>query len=81
MQKAVSGANAGDFRLYENPQGPFYVLYIYQVVPAKLQPFEAVGQEIYTTVYQDKQKKSIEHWADQLREYYPVKIYQTDLER
>ena len=81
VQKAVSGANAGDFRLYENFQGPFYVLYIYQVVPAKLQPFEAVGQEIYTTVYKDKQKKSVEHWADQLREYYPVKIYQTDLER
>jgi hypothetical protein len=78
VQKAVSGAHAGDFRLYESPQDFFYVLYIYQVVPSKLQPFEAVRQEIYITVYKDKQKKSIEHWADQLREYYPVKIYRTD---
>jgi hypothetical protein len=80
VQKAVSGAKAGDFRLYESPPGQFYVLYIYQIVPAKLQPFEDVWQEIAKKVHDDKLKKSVELWADQLKEYYPVKIYRTDLE-
>ncbi len=81
VQKAVSGANAGDFRLYEGPAGQFYVLYIYQVFPAKLQPFEEVRQEIAKKVFEDKLKKSVEHWADKLREYYPVKIYRADLKK
>ena len=81
LQKTVAGVNAGDFRLYESPQGPFYVLYIYQVVPARLQPFEEVRQDIAQKVFDDKLKESIELWAAKLREYYPVKIYRTDLER
>jgi len=81
VQKAVSAADAGDFKLYERPGGQFYVLYIYQVVPAKLQPFEEVRQEIAKAVFEDKMKTSVELWADRLREYYPVKIYDTDLQR
>jgi len=81
VQKAVSGAKAGDFRLYEGPEGPFYVLYIYELFPAKVQPFEAVKQEIAKKVFDAKLKKALEHWADQLREYYPVKIYRADLEK
>jgi parvulin-like peptidyl-prolyl isomerase len=81
VQKAVSGANAGDFRLYESPQGQFYVLYVYQVVPAKVQPFEEVRQEIAKKVFDEKLKKSVELWADQLKAYYPVKIYGADLQK
>jgi hypothetical protein len=81
LQKAVSGAEAGDFRLYESPLGQFYVLYIYQVVPPKLQPFGEVRQEIAKKVFEDKMKASIALWADKLKEYYPVKIYRTDLQR
>jgi hypothetical protein len=81
VQKAVSGAKTGDFRLYESAGGRYYVLYIYQVVPAQLQPFEEVRQEIAKKVFDDKLKKSVELWADKLRAYYPVKIYRTDLKR
>ena len=81
VQKAVSGAKAGDFRLYEGPGDLYYVLYIYHVVPAQLQPFEEVKQEIAKKVFDDKLKKSVELWAAKLRDYYPVKIYRTDLER
>ena len=81
VQKAVSGAKAGDFRLYEGPGDLYYVLYIYHVVPAQLQPFEDVKQEIAKKVFDDKLKKSVELWAAKLRDYYPVKIYRTDLER
>jgi len=81
VQKAVLGADAGDFRLYESPLEIFYVLYIYQVVPAMLQPFEEVRQEIAKAVFEDKLKKSVELWADKLREYYPVEIYRADLKK
>ena len=81
VQKAVSGVKTGDFRLYESPLGWYYVLYIYQVVPAQLQPFEEVRQEIAKNVFDDKLKKSVALWADQLSEYYPVKIYRTDLKK
>jgi len=81
VQKAVSGANSGEFRLYEGSEGPFYVLYVYELFPAKVEPFEAVKQEIAKKVFNDKLKKSVEHWADQLRAYYPVKIYRADLEK
>ena len=38
-------------------------------------------QEIAKKVFEDKMKASIELWAEKLKEYYPVKIYRTDLQR
>ena len=80
VQKSVSGANPGDFRLYESPEGYFYVLYIYHLLPGAPRPFESVQKDIAKEVFRDKVKKAIEAYADQLREYYPVKIYAKDLE-
>jgi parvulin-like peptidyl-prolyl isomerase len=81
VQKAVSNAKPGDFRLYESPEGQFYVLYVYHVVDPKLKPFDDVKAEIAKKVFQDKLEKTIEVWADKLREYYPVKIYRKDLRK
>ena len=80
VQKVLSGANPGDFRLYENPGGYFYVLYIYHLIPAEPRPFDTVRQDIAKEVFKDKVKKAVEDYADQLREYYPVKIYAKDLQ-
>ena len=80
VQKSVSGANSGDFRLYESPEGYFYVLYIYHLLPGAPRPFESVRKDIAKEVFRDKVKKAIEAYADQLREYYPVKIYAKDLQ-
>ena len=80
VQKTMSGANPGDFRLYESPEGYFYVLYIYHLIPAELQPFESVKGDIAKKVFKDKARKAVEDYADQLREYYPVKIYAKDLQ-
>ena len=79
VQKTVTGAKTGDLRLYVSPEGYFYVLYIYNVIPAKPQPFENVKKEIAQKVFDDKVKKAIEAYADKLKEYYPVKIYAKDL--
>jgi len=80
VQKSVSGANPGDFRLYESPEGYFYVLYMYHLLPGAPRPFESVRKDIAKEVFRDKVRKAVEDYADQLREYYPVKIYAKDLQ-
>jgi hypothetical protein len=80
LSRAVSGAKPGDFRMYESPEGHFYVLYVYQVIPGKLQPFKDVRQEIAKKVYAQKVQKAVEDYAEKLKEYYPVEIYAKDLQ-
>lgn len=79
LQKAVSGAMPGDFRLYESPEGLFYVLYIYHVVAPNPMTFENVKEDIAEEVYNHKIKGRVEMWAQKLKEYYPVKVYLSDL--
>lgn len=81
LKKALSGSRAGDFKLYESPESHFYVLYIFEIIPARQQPFEAVSQEIAKTVYREKTRQMVELWAAQLRDYYPVEIYRADLRK
>ena len=81
VKRALSGGRAGDFRLYESPENHFYVLYIFDIIPARQQPFDAVRQEIAKTVYNEKTRQMVELWAAQLRDYYPVKIYRADLKK
>lgn len=80
VQKAVSGADSGDFRLYASPDGLYYVLYVSAVISPKAKPFEDVKEEIAEGLYKEKVKASIEHWADELRGYYPVEIHRGDLQ-
>ena len=80
VQKVLSGAHPGDFRLYESPDGYFYVLYIYHLVPAEPRPFDSVKKDITKEIFRDKVQKAVEDYANQLREYYPVKIYAKDLQ-
>jgi hypothetical protein len=75
LQKAVGGTNEGDYRLYTSPEGYFYVLYIYEMVPAKPRPLANVKKEITEKIFENKVKSAIEDYAAKLREYYPVKIY------
>ena len=80
VQKTLSGANPGDFRLYESPEDYFYVLYIYHLLPSSPRPFKSVKNDIAKEVFGEKVRKAIEDYADQLREYYPIKIYAKDLQ-
>ena len=81
FKKALSGSRAGDFRLYESPESHFYVLYVFDILPARQKPFEAVSQEIAKAVYKEKTRQMVELWAAQLRDYYPVEIYRADLRK
>ncbi len=78
VRKSVSGAKPGDFRLYESPEGYFYVLAIKDVIPAKPQPFEEAKKKITKIVFDDKLKKAVEEWAEKLRAVSDVKVYLKD---
>ena len=75
LQKAVSGARSGDYKLYGSSTGHFYVLAIQEVVPSKPQPYTEVRGEVAKKVYNEKLKKAIEDLADKLRALSDVKIY------
>jgi len=75
VRNALSGAKSEEYRLYQSPEGHFYVLYIRDVVPAALQRFEEVRDEIKKKVFNEKLNASVEEWADKLRVTADVKIY------
>jgi parvulin-like peptidyl-prolyl isomerase len=78
VRKSVSGTRPGDFRLYESPEGYFYVLAIQDVIPAKPQPYEEAKNKIAKIVFDDKLKKAVEEWAEKLRAVSDVKVYLKD---
>ena len=77
VQKAIHGARAGDFRLYESPQSYFYVLAIKDVIPSKPQPYEEAREAVAKRLFDEKVKKAVEDYADKLRALSEVKIYLT----
>ncbi len=78
-RKAVSGSKPGDIRLYESPEGYFYVLVIREVYPPRPAPLEDVIGEISKIVYSKKLNKQFEEWADKLWKAYDVRVYADDL--
>jgi len=75
VQKALSGVNAEDFRLYESPKGHFYVLYITEMVPPVQQPFEQVEQGIRNEVFWIKLNEAMNEWIRKLKESADIKVY------
>jgi hypothetical protein len=78
LRKVISGAKAGDFRLYQSAENYFYVLYIQEVVPSRPQPYEEAREKVAQKVYDDKLKRAVEDYADQLRAVSDVKVYLQD---
>ena len=75
VQKAVTGAQTGDFRLYESPENHYYVLYIQELIPSKPQPYTEVREKIAGKIYNEKLTKAVEEYAGKLRAVSDVKIY------
>ena len=75
LQKIVSGAKPGEFRIYESPEGYFYVLSLRDVFPPKPQPYEEARGKIVGEVIDGKTKREVEEYAAKLRKSYPVKIF------
>jgi hypothetical protein len=75
VQKALSGVNAEDFRLYESPQGYFYVLYITEVTPPQQQPFEQAVQDVRNKLFNVKMNAALKEWIRKLKESADIKVY------
>ncbi len=75
VQDVVTGASAGDVRLYESPEGYAYVLSMKDVVPARPRPYEQAVGEIAQKVTAEKLKRGVEEYAGSLRKAYPVKVF------
>jgi hypothetical protein len=75
VQKALSGVNAEDFRLYESPQGHYYVLYITEIVPPMQKPFEQVEQGVRNSVFFIKLNEALNDWIRKLKESADIKVY------
>ena len=79
LRKSLSDVKPGDYRFYGSPGGPFYVLHVYYVVAPQPRPFAEVRKDIAEEIYNSKVKQTVESWANKLKEYYPVKIYLSDM--
>ena len=77
--RAVAGARPGNARLYEGPQGHFYVLYVLDAAPSQPMPFESVKGEIRQIIARKKVNDEFNIWADNLWEAYHVTVFADDL--
>lgn len=82
VQKAVAGANPGDYRLYASPEGPVYVLAIKEVTPSRPLPYESVKEGIGRKLFDEKRQKSLDAYVESLRAASDIRMYATgkDLE-
>jgi hypothetical protein len=81
VQKALSGVNAEDFRLYESPKSYFYILYVTEIVPPVQQPFEQVEQGIRNEVFFIKLNAALSEWIRKLKESADIKVYLAGFEK
>jgi parvulin-like peptidyl-prolyl isomerase len=77
VAKALSGAKTGDYRLYEDPAGPVYVLQVRDAVPSQVEPFRAVRGDVEEKVRGKQRQAALEEWAAKLRKAYEVKEFVT----
>ena len=81
LRNALSGASSGDFRLYESPEGYFYVISIVAVYPPETEPYLSVREAIARNLFDKRVKKGVEDWAEKLRAVADVKIYIEDIDK
>jgi hypothetical protein len=80
VRKAIEFSHPGDFRLYESPDGIYYVLNIQEMIPATQQPYEEVRDVIRAAVFRKKLGMAIDEWTVKLRESSEIKIHLSGLE-
>ncbi|MEK6776206.1 MAG: peptidyl-prolyl cis-trans isomerase [bacterium] len=75
LPEVLQGAHPGDARIYQSPEGHYYVIFFDEITPSKPAPLESVAVQIKKEVIDQKILKALEEYADNLRKHYPVKIY------
>lgn len=75
VQKAVAGARTSEARLYESPDGRFYVLAIQGVVTPVPQAYDDVKGEIAKKLHGERLKKNVEEYAAKLKALSKLEIH------
>jgi hypothetical protein len=75
VRQAVTGAGAGEFRLYAAPDGRQYVLAVQETIPSAIRPYAEVRPEIAVKLRAEKPKRAVEEYADKLRSLSEVTVY------
>ena len=78
LKAALSGAGAGDFRLYESPEGYFYVISVVSVQPPETQDYLSVREPIAKQLYSEHVQAGVADWVEKLRSHATVKVYLND---
>lgn len=74
-QKAVAGSKAGDLRLYQSPEGYFYVLAVQQVIAPNPKPYAEAKDDVGQKASAEKLKKAVEDYARKLRAQSKVEVF------
>lgn len=80
VRRALTEAKTGEARLYDDGNGHFYLLYVAELVPPRIQDFEEVQSAVKEKVFSNKSAEAVNEYAERLKDYYPVKIYRKDLQ-
>jgi hypothetical protein len=75
LKSALSGAGAGDFRLYEGPEGYFYAISVVAVHPPSVQDYSAVRPAIARQLYTERVQTGVAGWIEKLRSAGAVDLY------
>jgi len=68
IRDTITGAVAGDYRLYSATADHHHVLLVIERTPAQARPFDRVRGEVERRVYPIKRQESLEDWMNRLRE-------------
>ncbi len=77
VRKALAGARDGDARFFGEAAGPFYVIHLRDVVPAKPAKLDDVREPVRKLVFDEKVTAAVADWAGKLRKASDVKTYVT----
>ena len=75
VQEAVAGAKKGQAKVYESPEGDFYVLNILDRLPSQPQPFDNVKQKIAQRLHSEKIGVAVDKYVEKLKDFYDVEIF------
>jgi parvulin-like peptidyl-prolyl isomerase len=77
LADVLSGARAGDHRLYAGPASQFYAVHVVDVVSPREQPLEEVRGKIEESIFYEGLNAAVKDWAGKLRKATDVQVFIT----
>jgi len=78
LKAALSGAGAGEIRLYVGPEGYFYVISVVSVHPPETQDYPSAREPIAKQLYGEHVQAGLADWVERLRSSANIKVYLKD---